>query len=279
MFCKRLWLSTIRGSNIEHRHILLYGRNKTICRLESPNILKRTDQNMSMETKGPKQILFWSLVSRGQLEVSTASPCKQLKRRKILVWQDSDCAGNDHNWKSRSEADLCKWRGHQMCKSQRTATIWNCEVKPQHAGGQHWHSWKAGTDQQTIRAEITGVERTRMKSSDRKQSQGSPLLRDLGDAERISAASIIVRLQITRRSELSNKKWGNEWKLRDSPKGLKNYQNMDGIFRGWFEPWNSTRLYLKGWYWLEPSLMTCESDQCRADSGRTQCFILIHKVL
>ena len=52
------------------------------------------------------------------------------------------------------------------------------------------HSWNR---LQMINAQTTGPERNFIESSDRKQWQESTLSRELGDAERITAASIIVK--------------------------------------------------------------------------------------
>ena len=65
----------------------------------------------------------------------------------------------------------------------------NFERNPEHSGCQN----TPHTDLQTIKDQRTGPERNSMESSDRKQSLGSPLLLELGDAERITATRIIVK--------------------------------------------------------------------------------------
>ena len=68
-------------------------------------------------------------------------------------------------------------------------TTGNFECDPEHAGFQN----TPRTNLQTNKAQETCPERTFMESSDRKLSEGSPLSRELGDAERITAAHIIIK--------------------------------------------------------------------------------------
>ena len=79
---------------------------------------------------------------------------KHLKLRKILVWMQRKRLQLKNSIRSKR----VHVKGHQiLCKSPRTATTWNCDLKPPHCNWLHTGCQNTpGTDLQTIKTQNSG---------------------------------------------------------------------------------------------------------------------------
>ena len=125
-------------------------------------VFKQPNQILYRDRRGPKQILFGSPVALGQREVSNASLCKHLKRRKILIWLQT-------KWlqlKNAIQSKHMQVKGpSKIVQFTEDATTEFFKLKPPQADCQNTTCKIV----QVIEAQTTGLERYFMESSDRKQ--------------------------------------------------------------------------------------------------------------